>query len=187
MCTAYFTTGSPLDCSSHPAAAAAPDVIRKLLTAARKAKLPVIHTQVLYTKKDMSDAGLFYAKSKALDVWLQGNTRGYDALVPGIEPLEDEEVVLKKHSSAFFGTELAGMLHLMNVDTLVICGVSTSGCVRATALDAMQHNYRPMVVAEACGDRSAAIHDANLFDMNAKFADVVSMEEALEHMKAGWM
>lgn len=79
------------------------------------------------------------------------------------------------------------MLHLMNVDTLVICGVSTSGCVRATALDAMCYNYRPMVVGTACGDRSVAIHEANIFDMNAKFADVVGEEEAVEHLSKGWI
>jgi nicotinamidase-related amidase len=95
-------------------------------------------------------------------------------------------VVVKKHPSAFFGTELSSTLHLLGVDTLVICGVSTSGCVRATALDAMQHNYRPMVVGVACGDRSPAIHDANLFDMDAKFADVVGEEEAVGKLAAGW-
>lgn len=186
VCAAYFTPGSPLDCSSNPAAAAAPAVMRRLLQTAREAQIPVIHTQVLYTKKDMSDAGLFYLKARPLEVWLKGNERGYDALVPGLEPLESEQVVVKKHPSAFFGTELTGTLHLLGVDTLVIAGVSTSGCVRATTLDAMQHNYRPMVVGTACGDRSPSIHDANIRDMDAKMADVVSEEEAIAHLEAGW-
>ncbi|EME89378.1 uncharacterized protein MYCFIDRAFT_29041 [Pseudocercospora fijiensis CIRAD86] len=186
VCAAYFTAGSPLDCSSNPAATTAPSVMRRLVQAAREAKVPVVHTQVLYTKQDMSDAGLFYLKARPLDVWLKGNARGYDALLPGLEPLEGEEIIVKKHASAFFGTELAGTLHLLGVDTVVIAGVSTSGCVRATTLDAMQHNYRPMVVASACGDRSQAIHDANIFDMDAKMADVVGEDEAIEKLRAGW-
>ncbi|KAK4549556.1 hypothetical protein LTR36_006553 [Oleoguttula mirabilis] len=185
VCTAYWTPGSPLDTSSNPASVASPEVMQRLLTAARASQVPVIWTQVQY-KPGMRDAGLFFAKSKSLDVWEAGNERGFDALMPGLAPTEGEEVVVKRHPSAFFGTELAGMLHLMNVDTLVVCGVSTSGCVRATTLDAMCHNYRPMVVGTACGDRSPAIHDANLFDMDAKMADVVSEEEAIEHLKAGW-
>ncbi|KAK0256714.1 hypothetical protein B0A54_06847 [Friedmanniomyces endolithicus] len=185
VCTAYWTPGSPLDTSSNPASAASPEVMKRLLAAARGSQIPIIWTQVSY-RKGMRDAGLFYAKSKQLDVWEEGNVRGYDGLVSGLEPEEGEEVVVKRHPSAFFGTELAGTLHLMEVDTLVICGVSTSGCVRATTLDAMCHNYRPMVVGTACGDRSPAIHDANLFDMDAKMADVVTEDEAIKHLKAGW-
>ena len=144
VCTAYWTKGSPLDTSSNPASAASPDVMRRLLTAAREAKVPVIWTQVSY-KNDMSDAGLFYAKAKQLEVWREGNTLGYDTMMPGLDPRGSETVVLKRHASAFFGTELASTLNLMNVDTLVICGVSTSGCIRASALDALSYNYRPMV------------------------------------------
>ncbi|KAK4954363.1 hypothetical protein LTR10_007794 [Elasticomyces elasticus] len=143
--------------------------MKRLLAAARESSIPVIWTQVYY-RKGMRDAGLFYAKSKQLAVWEEGNDRGYDALMPGLEPKEGEEVVSKRHPSAFFGTELASTLHLMNVDTLVICGVSTSGCV----------------VGSACGDRSPAIHEANIFDMDGKMADVVSEEEAIKHLKAGW-
>ncbi|KAK1065644.1 hypothetical protein LTR74_007842 [Friedmanniomyces endolithicus] len=163
VCTAYWTPGSPLDTSSNPASAASPEVMKRLLAAARSSQIPVIWTQVSY-RKGMRDAGLFYAKSKQLSVWEEGNVRGYNAVVPGLEPAEGEEVVVKRHPSAFFGTELAGTLHLMEVDTLVICGV----------------------VGTACGDRSPAIHDANLFDMDAKMADVVTEEEAIKHLKAGW-
>lgn len=108
-----------------------------------------------------------------------------------------------RHASAFFGTELVGKLISLGVDTLVICGVSTSGCVRATALDGMSYNFRPMVsvtsdlqlprgltihkvVGTACGDRSPAIHDANIHDMDAKMADVVGEAEAIKYLKAGW-
>ncbi|KAI5369717.1 putative isochorismatase [Septoria linicola] len=89
----------------------------------------------------MSDAGLFYKKARVLDVWLQGDERGYDEPLPGLEPVEGEHMILKKHASAFFGTEPNGLLHLLEVDTLVVCGVSTSGCVRATVLDALQHKF----------------------------------------------
>ena len=118
--------------------------MRRLLTTAREAKIPIIWTQVRY-KKGMTDAGLFYKKAKQLEVWEEGNTKGYDGWMPGLEALEDEQVVLKKHASAFFGTELCSTLNLMYADTLVICGVSTSGCIRATTLDALSYNYRPMV------------------------------------------
>ncbi|KAK5109977.1 hypothetical protein LTR62_006344 [Meristemomyces frigidus] len=185
VCTAYWTPGSPLDTSSNPASVASLEVMRRLLATAREAGVPVIWTQVSY-RKGMRDAGLFFAKSKSLDVWEEGDSRGHGNLVEGLEPREGEEVVVKRHPSAFFGTEMVGILQMLNVDTLVVGGVSTSGCVRATALDAMCYNFRPMVVGTACGDRSPAIHDANLFDMNAKMADVVSEEEAIEHFKAGW-
>ncbi|USW47274.1 Putative isochorismatase [Septoria linicola] len=105
VCKAYFTPGSPLDLGSNPAAAASPDTMRCLLRAARKAKIPVVHTQVRYTNKDMSDAGLFYKKARVLDVWLQGDERGYDEPLPGLEPVEGEHMILKKHASAFFGTD----------------------------------------------------------------------------------
>ena len=93
----------------------------------------------------MSDAGLFYLKAKQLDVWRERDGRGLDAWMPMLEPVDNEEVVIKRHASAFFGTELVSYLTLKGVDTLVVCGVSTSGCIRATALDALSFNYRPMV------------------------------------------
>ena len=144
VCQAYWTPGSPLDTSSNPASAASPEVMKRLLTTARSAKLPVIWTTVSY-KKDMSDAGLFYLKAKQLEVWKEGNDSGLEKWLEGLEPGDGEEVVVKRHASAFFGTELVSKLTLLGVDTLVICGVSTSGCIRATALDALSYNYRPMV------------------------------------------
>lgn len=144
VCTAYWTPASPLNISSNPASVASPEAMKRLLAAARSSKVLVIWTQVHY-KRGMRDAGLFYRKSKVLDVWEGGNDHGFDALMLGLEPAEGEEVVVKRHPSAFFGTELASMLHLLNVDTLVICGISTSGYVRASTLDAICYNYRPMV------------------------------------------
>lgn len=93
----------------------------------------------------MADAGLFYKKAKVLTVWQKGDARGLDAYMEGLEPAEGDTVIVKKYASAFFGTTLASELQVLGVDTLVICGVSTSGCVRASTLDAMQHGFRPMV------------------------------------------
>jgi nicotinamidase-related amidase len=145
VCTAYWTPGSPLDTSSNTESLAAPASMRRLLAAARTSKVPVLWSKVEYNRPDMGDAGLMFQKAKVLTVWQKGDTRGLDAYVEGLEPGEDEQIVVKKQPSAFFGTTLAADLHLLNVDTLVICGVSTSGCVRATTLDAMQHGFRPMV------------------------------------------
>ncbi|KAK7751892.1 hypothetical protein SLS62_006193 [Diatrype stigma] len=188
VCAAYWTESSPLSLLGHPAAEAAPDSMRRLLAAARAGKgVPVVWSQVEYTSPDMADAGLFWRKAKVLDVWKRGDPRGLAKCLDGLEPDEERDtVVVKKYASAFFGTTLATELQVLNVDTLVICGVSTSGCVRATTLDAMQHGFRPMVVGSACGDRTPEIQHANLFDLDAKYADVVSEEEAVEKLRAGW-
>lgn len=172
VCKAYWTPGSPLDLSAHPAAAAAPASMRRLLAAARaspspsspsspsagtdtgtRSPTPVIWTAVEYTDPHMRDAGLFWAKARALDVFRTGDPRGLGGWVDDeLTPREGdgagagaETVVRKKYASGFFGTTLASELACLGADTVVICGVSTSGCVRATALDAMQNGYRPMV------------------------------------------
>ena len=85
--------------------------------------------------------------------------------------------------SAFFGTSLASILHDMGIDTLIITGVTTSGCIRATCVDTMSHGFIPIVVKDACGDRHESPHVANLFDMNAKYADVVNEAEAVDYLK----
>lgn len=157
VCKAYWTPGSPLDLSStsphhhHPAAAAAaavPDVIRRLLAAARgSAGVPVLWTAVEYHRDaEMRDAGLFWRKAKSLDVFRAGDPRGLGGWVDeDLTPAAGEVVVAKKYASGFFGTTLASELACLGADTVVVVGVSTSGCVRATALDAMQHGFRPMV------------------------------------------
>ncbi|KAL4937762.1 Isochorismatase-like protein [Aspergillus oleicola] len=186
VCKAYWSAGSPLSLLEHEAATQSPDSMRRLLAAARKGKVPVVWTKVEYSKPDMTDAGLFWLKSRTLDVWKKGDTRGFDGWVEELEPAEEDVVVSKKYASGFFGTTLATELRTLNVDTVVICGVSTSGCVRATTLDAMQNGFRPMVVGSACGDRSAEIQNANLFDLDAKYADVVAEDEAVSHLSSGW-
>lgn len=206
VCKAYWTEGSPLDLSHNPAAAAAPDSMRKLLAAAREGNVPVLWSEVQYVHPEMLDAGLFYKKSEALTVWQKGDGRALHEHMDGLSPAPNDIIVTKQYASAFFGTSLASSLNTLGVDTVVIVGVSTSGCVRATALDAMQHGFRPMVsvsflpknyvkraysrytkvVGSACGDRSPEIHDANMFDLNAKYADAVTEEEAVERLRTGW-
>ncbi|KAI1848459.1 hypothetical protein JX265_008759 [Neoarthrinium moseri] len=186
VCKAYWEPGSPLNCSAHEPTTKCPQVMRNMLAAARAAGTPVIWTAVEYTDPDMKDAGLFWLKSKSLNVWNVADTRGLGDWVEGLVPETSEMIIKKKYASAFFGTSLATDLRVMGADTVVLCGVSTSGCVRASTLDAMQNGFRPMVVGTACGDRSEEIQNANLFDLNAKYADVVTEEEAIDHLKAGW-
>lgn len=145
VCNAYWSKDSPLDTSENPASAAAPASIARLVAAARDGNVPLIWTRVEYTEPDMSDAGIFYCKAPLLKVFLKGNETGLENWVPGLEPLADELIIAKRYPSAFFATDLSTRLQLKGVNTLVICGVSTSGCVRASTLDAMCLGYRPIV------------------------------------------
>ena len=99
-----------------------------------------------------------------------------------LAPRPDEIVIYKQYASAFFGTSLASTLTALGVDTVVITGLSTSGCVRASAVDAMQHGFIPLVVADAVGDRDPRPHEANLFDLQAKYAEVVSEDDAIKYL-----
>ncbi len=145
VCKAYWTPGSPLDLTAHQPSAASPEVMKRLVAAARRAEVPVVWTTVEYTDGGMRDAGLFWLKSKNLSVWQTGDDRGLGDFLDGLTPEAGDLVIKKKYPSAFFGTTLATDLKVLGADTLVICGVSTSGCVRATALDSMCNGYRPMV------------------------------------------
>jgi nicotinamidase-related amidase len=145
VCNAYWSKESPLDTSSNPASAAALGSIEKLVAAAREGKVPLIWTRVEYTEPDMSDAGVFYNKVPLLKTFQKGNETGLESWVQGLEPREGELVIPKRYPSAFFATDLTSRLQFKGIDTLVICGVSTSGCVRASTLDAMCYGYRPMV------------------------------------------
>jgi maleamate amidohydrolase len=147
--------------------------------AARAASVPVVYTNVVYQKQALN-GGRFYQKAKPLRHFLEGSPMG--AWQQGLNVRDDELVVSKQYPSAFFGTSLASTLTTWGIDTLIITGLTTSGCVRATCLDACCHGFIPIVVREACGDRHQAPHEANLFDMNAKYADVVSDNEALDYI-----
>lgn len=148
----------------------------RLTAAARQAGAPVIFTRVVY-QPGGADGGLFYRKIPALSAFDEGSPLG--AFPAELQPHPGETIVTKQYASAFFGTALSSTLQAAGVDTLLITGYSTSGCVRATALDAMQHGFVPLVVREACGDRHTGPHEANLFDLQAKYAEVISEDEAL--------
>jgi maleamate amidohydrolase len=105
------------------------------------------------------------------------------AFPPSLQPEDGETIITKQFASAFFGTSLAALLTELRVDTLLITGLSTSGCVRATALDAIQNGFAPFVVRDACGDRHQSPHEANLFDLQAKYAEVISEAEAIEMLQ----
>lgn len=174
---AYFDAGSPLYAGVEDARAAA----ARLAEAARAAGLPVIFTRVEYVAGDPDrDGGMFYRKIAALSCFDAGNPLG--DFTPELAPQPGDLVITKQYPSAFFATDLAAMLRSMDVDTLVIAGLSTSGCVRASAVDALCHGFVPLVVRDAVGDRDAAVHAANLFDLAAKTADVVGLDEALAYV-----
>jgi maleamate amidohydrolase len=168
---AYLDPASPLFAGAE--AALASNV--RLLAAARGAGVPVIFTKVEYTQGG-ANGGLFYRKIPALKVFDAGSPLG--EFPASLQPVAGETVVTKQFASAFFDTSLAAILSNKGVDTLLITGMSTSGCVRATALDALQHGFAPFVISDACGDRHAAPHSANLFDLQAKYAEVISEEQA---------
>ena len=169
---AYFDNDSPLYAGVDDALASA----LRLRTAARNAGVPVIYTNVVY-QPGGRDGGVFYRKVPALKVFDAGSALG--DWPAGLEPAADELVISKQYPSAFFGTSLAATLTANGIDSLIITGLTTSGCVRATCVDAVSHGFVPIVVRDACGDRHPEPHEANLFDMNAKYADVVDEETAL--------
>ena len=152
----------------------------RLLAVARDAGLPLFFSTVSYDDADLRDAGLWALKHKG-SATLRAGTDGV-RIDPRLDFREGDSLIVKKYASCFFGTDLATRLTARRLDTLVIVGCTTSGCVRATAVDALQHGFRPIVVREAVGDRSKAAHDQSLFDMQAKYADVVSLEEAIAHI-----
>lgn len=172
---AYFDPASPLYAGVEAALASA----LRLVGAARTVGIPVIYTNVVYAQGRF-DGGIFHRKVPALTCMEAGNPLG--RWPKGLEPRADELVVSKPYPSAFFGTSLASTLTAARVDTVILAGLTTSGCVRATCVDTMSHGFIPVVVAEACGDRAEGPHRANLFDMSAKYADVVSENEALGYL-----
>ena len=139
--------------------------------AARAIGVPVVYTNVVYQKQALN-GGRFYQKARPLRHFLEGSLLG--AWPAGLDVSDNELVVSKQYPGAFFGTSLASTLTTWGIDTLVITDLTTSGCVRTSCLDACCHGFIPIVVREACGDCHDVPHEANLFDMNAKFADVMS-------------
>ena len=154
-------------------------VTKSLIDSFRDAKLPIIYTTIEYDE-GFKDAGVFIKKVPSLCVLLRGSPMC--AIDERIKPQHDEYIVSKKYASSFFGTNLDSHLKMQGVDTVVITGCTTSGCVRASAVDSLQYGFHTIVVREGVGDRAIGPHEANLFDMDAKYADVVSTGEVLEYV-----
>lgn len=172
---AYYDPQSHLYAGVEPARASA----ARLHQAARAAGIPAIFTRVEYSA-DGHEGGVFYKKVAALKAFERGNPLA--DFTPELAPLPGDEVVTKHFPSAFFGTGLAENLRARGIDTIIITGLSTSGCVRASAVDALCHGFVPLVVTDAVGDRDAKVHAANLFDLGAKTAELVSEGQAADYM-----
>jgi maleamate amidohydrolase len=176
---AYFDPSAPLfggdGCSRALKSAL---ILREL---AHELGHPVILTEVIY-RKGGADGGVFFRKAPVLSCFLAGSAT--QRFADGLIPRHEDWIVSKQYPSAFFGTSLAATLTANGVDTLVITGVTTSGCVRATCVDSMSHGFITLVVRDAVGDRDPRPHEANLYDMNAKYADVVPEAEAAAYLKS---
>jgi maleamate amidohydrolase len=163
----------------------APDVVKAvsasapLIEQARSQDIPVIHTNILYHSGFM-DGGVWLKKAPVMKAMVKGNP--YAEFCDAVAPLESELIFTKQYASAFFGTSLSSTLTALGVDTVVLLGCSTSGCIRASAVDAMQYGFRPIVVRECVGDRHSEPHEANLFDIDSKYGDVVLREEVMEYL-----
>lgn len=171
---AYTTPGAPLFAQGVVEAVARTPA---LLFAARQAKIPVVHTNILYRAPGCADGGVWVRKAPVMTGLVPGSAVA--EFCEGVEPADGEPVITKHYASAFFGTSLASMLHAQGIDTVVLAGCSTSGCIRASAVDAVQHGFRTIVVRDCVGDRHEAPHAANLFDIDSKYGDVVGLDEVV--------
>jgi maleamate amidohydrolase len=177
MSVGFTDPESPLACELEEVV----DAVGLLLAAARRADVPVVYTTVAYDEDGKRRAAAFIEKVPAL-LTLEAGSRWVE-IDPRLAPLPGEPVLRKLHASAFFETELAELLAASERDSLIVAGASTSGCVRATAVDALQHGYRTVVPREAVGDRNPDAHAANLYDIDAKYGDVVPLAAALARLE----
>jgi maleamate amidohydrolase len=178
MSVGFTDPSSPLHCDLEAVVSA----IEGLLVATRAARLPVVYTTVAYDDAGKQTAAVFIDKVPAL-MTLEAGSRWVE-IDPRLAPKAGETVVKKLFASAFYRTPLASLLAAQQCDGLIVTGASTSGCVRATAVDALQHGYRVVVPREAVGDRNRAAHEANLYDIDAKYGDVLAVEEVLAFLAA---
>jgi maleamate amidohydrolase len=172
---AYLDSSSPLYAGVEQTLESA----CRVLHAARAAGIPRVFTQVVFHQRPF-DGGVWYRKVPSL--WVFDDDSPLGQIADELTPEPGELVISKQYASAFFGTSLASMLTASGVDTALITGLTTSGCVRATGVDAMQHGFVPVIVREAVGDRDDRPHQANLFDLGAKYADVVGEAEVLAYL-----
>jgi maleamate amidohydrolase len=177
MSLGFTDPDSPLACDLEEVVVA----IERLLRVGRAAGLPVVYTTVAYDEGGKQAAAAFIDKVPAL-LTLEAGT-GWVEIDPRIAPRQGEPVLTKLFASAFHGTTLASLLVAAGCDSVIVTGASTSGCVRATVVDALQHGYRPLVPREAVGDRNPDAHEANLYDIDAKYGDVVSLDETVDYLE----
>lgn len=176
---AYFDPDAPL--YGGEGCVAARDHAIRLADAARAAGAPVIFTEVKY-QPGGGDGGAFYAKVPALSCFDAGTDT--QKLVAGLTVEPGDLMITKQYPSAFFGTSLAATLQFMKIDTLIIGGLTTSGCVRATCIDSISSGFVTLIAEQACGDRAEGPHQANLFDMSAKYADLIATDDAVAYLQA---
>ena len=151
----------------------------RVLATAREKGLPIIFTTIGFEASG-KDGSLWLLKAPALAELRIGEK--WVEIDPRLDRREGEVIILKKGASAFFGTNLPSILVSQGIDTIVLCGATTSGCIRATAVDLLQYGYPTLVPRECVGDRAQAPHEANLVDIQAKYADVVSVDDALAYL-----
>jgi maleamate amidohydrolase len=167
-----YATGSELSAEVEGTA--------RLADAARENGVPVIFTTIAYAE-NRRDGSAWLAKAPGLGILLEGTPLAeIDDRLP-IGP--DDTVIVKKAASAFFGTNLAAILAAQRVDTVILCGATTSGCIRASAVDSVSSGFPTLVVRECVGDRAQGPHEANLFDIQAKYADVIDLADALTYVR----
>jgi nicotinamidase-related amidase len=177
MINAFTDAGMPLGANLDTQV----EAIKPLIDVAHERGIPVIYSTVMYHDAEFRDAGIWALKQKGVSS-LKAGTDAVN-VDKRLDCRDSDTLLVKKYASCFFGTDLVPRLMTRSVDTLIITGCTTSGCVRATAVDAVQNGVRPMVVKEAVGDRSEAAHAQSLFDLNAKYADVVSLDETLQYLR----
>ncbi len=177
VCRAYVDPDCPLYAGPSAAEALKKNIV--LRQEAHKQNIPVVFTRVEYHASGL-DGGVFFRKVPALKHFVKGHPMA--EFMPEFTPEFDDIVLTKQYPSAFFGTSLAATLVSMCVDTVLVTGYSTSGCVRATTLDAMQYGFTPFVVEDACADRALEPHESNLFDLKSKYAEVINTNTAIEHL-----
>lgn len=176
---AYTTPESPL--YAPPVVDAVKETVEVLDLARRKGVL-VVYTRVIYSPNGQLDGGIFVQKIPALRKMVEGEPLA--DIVPELPPAPEDVVINKQYASAFFGSPLSALLTSQGVDTVIITGCSTSGCVRATAVDGMQYGFRVIVPRECVGDRRPEPHEANLFDINSKYGDVVSKSDVMAGLES---
>ncbi len=154
------------------------EVINKLLGVIHQKNIPVIFTTIAYEDSSISDSGIWFEKMEGLKT-LKFGTDAVE-LDPRLDFQKGNSILNKKYASSFFGTDLSSRLTANKIDTVIVTGCTTSGCVRATVVDALQYGYRPIVVKDGVGDRSEASHDQSLFDMEQKYANVLHSNEVME-------